>query len=61
MVLSAAGVPQDDSNRYGGAHDQAFHIVFGDATVRRIPYEIELDVHRRLANRQDSLPVVTPQ
>jgi prepilin-type N-terminal cleavage/methylation domain-containing protein len=61
MVLNSAGVPQDDPNRYGGAHDQAFHMVFGDATVRRIPYEIDLTVHRRMANRQDGLPVLVPQ
>ena len=60
QVLNAAGVPQDDPNRYGGAHDQAFHVVFGDGSVHRIPYEIELDVHRRLANRRDGLPAVLP-
>jgi type II secretory pathway pseudopilin PulG len=60
QVLNAAGMPQDDSNRYGGAHDQAFHVVFGDGSVHRIPYEIELDVHRRLANRRDGLPAQLP-
>ena len=60
MVLSPAGAPQDDPNRYGGAHDQAFHIVFGDGSVHRIPYEIEMRVHRRLANRKDGLPAQMP-
>jgi prepilin-type N-terminal cleavage/methylation domain-containing protein len=60
QVLNAQGVPQDDSNRYGSSHEQAFHVVMGDASVRRIPYEIDLVVHRRMANRQDGLPVQVP-
>jgi prepilin-type N-terminal cleavage/methylation domain-containing protein len=60
MVLNAAGVPQDDSNRYGSSHDQAFHMVMGDASVKRVPYEVDLTVHRRLANRNDGLPVQVP-
>jgi prepilin-type N-terminal cleavage/methylation domain-containing protein len=60
QVLNAAGVPQDDSNRYGSSHEQAFHVVMGDASVKRIPYEIELTLHRRLANRQDGLPAQVP-
>jgi hypothetical protein len=60
QVLNSAGVPQDDSNRYGSSHEQAFHMVMGDASVKRIPYEIELTVHRRLANRADGLPVQVP-
>jgi hypothetical protein len=60
QVLNAGGVPQDDPNRYGGAHDQAFHIVFGDGSVHRMPYDIGLDVHRRLANRRDGLPAQVP-
>jgi prepilin-type N-terminal cleavage/methylation domain-containing protein len=60
QVLNAAGVPQDDSNRYGSAHEQAFHVVMADASVKRIPYEIEITVHRLLANRADGLPVQVP-
>jgi hypothetical protein len=60
QVLSQQGVPQDDPNRYGGAHDQAFHVVMGDGSVHRIPYEIDLSVHRKLAHRQDGLPVQLP-
>jgi prepilin-type N-terminal cleavage/methylation domain-containing protein len=60
QVLNAAGVPQDDPNRYGSSHEQAFHVVMGDASVKRIPYEIDLIVHQRLANRQDGLPAQVP-
>jgi hypothetical protein len=60
QVLNAQGVPQDDGNRYGSSHEQAFHVVMGDASVKRIPYEIELVVHRRMANRSDGLPVQVP-
>jgi prepilin-type N-terminal cleavage/methylation domain-containing protein len=60
QVLNSAGVPQDDYNRYGSAHPQAFHVVMGDGSVHRIPYEIELAVHRRLSNRRDGLPVQVP-
>jgi prepilin-type N-terminal cleavage/methylation domain-containing protein len=60
QVLNAQGVPQDDSNRYGSSHEQAFHVVMGDGAVKRIPYEVDLVVHRRLANRRDGLPVTTP-
>jgi prepilin-type N-terminal cleavage/methylation domain-containing protein len=60
MVLNAAGVPQDDPNRYGGAHEQAFHMVLGDSSVKRIPYEVDLTVHRRLSHRTDGLPAQVP-
>jgi hypothetical protein len=32
----------------------------GDASVKRVPYEVDLTVHRRLANRNDGLPVQVP-
>ena len=56
QVLNSAGVPQDDSNRFGSSHAQAFHMVMGDGSVHRIPYTISLDVHRRLAHRKDGEP-----
>ncbi|MEX2139910.1 MAG: DUF1559 domain-containing protein [Pirellulales bacterium] len=56
QVLNAAGVPQDDPDRWGSSHEQAFHMVFADASVHRIPYEIDIQVHRRLADRRDGLP-----
>jgi hypothetical protein len=53
----STGMVQDDSNRWGSAHKQAFHMVFGDGSVHAIPYEIDLIVHRRLANRRDGQAV----
>jgi prepilin-type N-terminal cleavage/methylation domain-containing protein len=60
QVLNQAGIRQDDPNRWGSAHNQAFHMVFGDGSVHGIPYEIDMTVHRRLANRRDGLPVRIP-
>jgi prepilin-type N-terminal cleavage/methylation domain-containing protein len=47
----------DDSNRWGSVHPKGFRMVFGDGSVHQIPYDIELSVHRRLANRRDGKPV----
>jgi prepilin-type N-terminal cleavage/methylation domain-containing protein len=60
MVMNAAGQRLDDYDRWGSSHAQAFHMVYGDASVHRIPYEIDLTIHRRLANRRDGLPVQAP-
>jgi hypothetical protein len=60
MVMNSAGQRLDDYDRWGSSHAQAFHMVYGDASVHRIPYEIDLVVHRRLANRRDGLPVQAP-
>jgi prepilin-type N-terminal cleavage/methylation domain-containing protein len=60
QVLNAAGIPQDDPNRYGGAHAQSFHMVMGDGTVHRITFEIDHFIHRKLANRKDALPANIP-
>jgi len=57
QVLNSSGVPQPDPDRWGSSHAQAFHMVFGDGSVHRIPYEISLDVHKRLAHRKDRQPV----
>jgi prepilin-type N-terminal cleavage/methylation domain-containing protein len=43
-------------NRYemfGSAHPGGWHAVFCDGSVRSIPFEIDITVHRRLANRYD--------
>ncbi len=40
-------------NRFGSAHRTASNFVFGDGSVRAISYTIDLDVHRRLCDRQD--------
>jgi prepilin-type N-terminal cleavage/methylation domain-containing protein len=52
-LRGGGSIVQDDSNRWGSVHAQGFHMVFGDGSVRQVPYEIDLILHRRLANRRD--------
>lgn len=43
--------------RFGSAHAGGCHFVFCDGAVRLIRYDIDAEVHRRLGNRRDRLPV----
>jgi prepilin-type processing-associated H-X9-DG protein len=49
----------DDSDMrcFGSAHPGGCHFVFCDGSIRLISYQIDAEVHRRLGNRQDGLPV----
>jgi prepilin-type N-terminal cleavage/methylation domain-containing protein len=49
--------PHEGRERFGSAHPNGLQAVFGDGSVRQIGYDIELDVHKRLANRADGAPV----
>ena len=45
---------------FGSAHASGWHVVMCDGSVRSIPYGVEPETHRRLANRDDGMPVQLP-
>ncbi|MFO0912762.1 MAG: DUF1559 domain-containing protein [Pirellulales bacterium] len=46
-----------NAERFGSAHDLGFNAVFCDGHVTSIEYGVDPEVHRRMANRGDNLPV----
>lgn len=42
---------------FGSSHPGTFNAVFCDGSVRAVAYEIDPEVHRRMANRKDGLVV----
>jgi prepilin-type N-terminal cleavage/methylation domain-containing protein/prepilin-type processing-associated H-X9-DG protein len=60
---AAGGPPLRDipgveiGDRFGGPHSAGCNFAMCDGSVRLIPYQIEHEMHRRLANRDDGKPV----
>ena len=63
----AEGKPMQDvpgfgtcETRFGSVHAGGFHVVLCDGSVHAISYSINMEVHRRLANRHDGRTVQVP-
>lgn len=46
--------------RFGSVHSGGCYLAFCDGSVKFINYDINPDVHRRLGNRKDGMPVELP-
>jgi prepilin-type processing-associated H-X9-DG protein len=43
--------------RFGSPHSSGCNFAFCDGSVRTVSYQIDPEVHRRLGNRKDGLPI----
>jgi hypothetical protein len=42
---------------FGSAHESGFHMALCDGSVQMMTYSIDLEIHRRLGNRNDGMTV----
>ncbi|MBN1590119.1 MAG: DUF1559 domain-containing protein [Pirellulales bacterium] len=54
---SVFGQYRDEQWRFGGPHAAGFQCVFCDGSVHTVSYEVDLALHRNLANREDGAVV----
>jgi hypothetical protein len=47
----------DSDHSFGSAHPAGWHAALCDGSVRMLSYQIGVEVHRRLGNRKDCLPL----
>lgn len=50
----------DNRNVFGSAHPAGVLFLFADGSVRLVSFAIDIEVHRQLGNRRDSLPAGWP-
>jgi prepilin-type N-terminal cleavage/methylation domain-containing protein len=53
LIDGSASAP----DRFGSNHPAGCNFIFCDGSIRPISYEIDQEIHRRLANRHDMLPI----
>jgi hypothetical protein len=53
-LADTPGISLED--RFGSAHHEVWQAVMCDGSVHALSYDINVDVHRRLGNREDGEP-----